>query len=150
MRESTAIFRSPMMIRTASVLLTILGLLACPVHCTSSGAVAADGILPVQGCSGCLPRCSPNHENGAPSQPTREGSEPNSHMGACLGVLGQAPRRPVVDHQIVLSLMAARPAPSNPQADVVAGWLGGNRLDPPAAWPAAGHELCIAICSFLL
>ncbi len=139
-----------MMFRTNSVLLTILGLLVCPVHCTSGGAVSAGRSLSAQGCAGCLPHCPPNHEDGAPAQPTREGSEPNCHMGACLGVLGQAPRRPAADHRLALSLLAARPAPSSPLPDVVAGWLGGNGLEPPAAWPAAGHELCIAICSFLL
>ena len=139
---------SSVMIRSVFVLLTIFGLLACPVHCTSGKCIGTDGSA--GDCPGCSPHCPSNSDGSDPTQPGGpDGAGENCHMGACRGFLGQSPRRPVVDCRLILSFIAATPDRIGLQADPAAGRLVGNGLDPPAAWPAAGRELCIAVCSLL-
>ncbi len=142
-------FCGHVMIRNVCVLLTILGLLACPVNCTG-GKCVADDVVPARGCSGCSPSCPSSNEKSDPSQPGSEGPESNCHMGACRGVLAQSPRRPVVDQRLLLSLSSATLVPSGSHVDAVLERLEGHRSDLSRSGPASGRELCIELRSLLL
>jgi len=145
------------MFRTVYVLLTILGLLvAGPLYCTyamqcTSGRCAAgEGVASGQRCAGCSSAYPPDERPGDRLQPEPEQPKAECDLDACRGSLNHAPRRPVFACRLLLSLASATLAPGGSEPPTVVSRSSAEFLAPPGYWPAAGHELCIAICSFLL
>ncbi len=136
-----------MMVRTVYVLLTILGLLVCPIKCMSQERSVVDGVASAGGCSGCSPNCPSSNEKGDSAQPTPEEPAERGHVGACRGFLGQSPKRPVIEPQRVLTLSAVTLGPA---VDAPLARFVDNRPDRSVPCPVSGRERCIELRSLLL
>ena len=143
-------FPGPMTLRIVYVPLTILGLLACPFNCMSQERAAVEASSSVQGCSGCSHRCPSSNEKSDYPQPESESSEEECDSGACRSSLGDSPRRPVTDYQVMLSLASASPCLNSLDIHGGLGQFLDNSAGPFRPSPAFGRELRLENRSLLL
>jgi len=143
-----------MMFRTVYVLPTILGLLvAGPVHCVSATpcvlaeCASDESAGSPHACGGCS---HPGPEPAHRVQPEPDEPAPACTMDVCRGSLSATPRRLGVEYRLLLSFASAAVVPGTREVGASSEVSAGAFPDTVAARPAAGRELCIAICSFLL
>lgn len=137
------------MFRTFHVLLTIFGLLACPINCMSQGSVVTGGAPSAKACSCCSPNCPSGNENSDSPEPGPNSPDGKGGSCVCDGSVGQTPRRPLTEDRPILSASWAFLAPSSLDANITLEPPFANRLDPSAYCAASGRELRVEIRSLL-
>lgn len=138
------------MFRTLHVLLTIFGLVACPINCMSQPLAVGGDAPAAKGCSCCSASCPSSSEKSDSPQPGQESPKGNSGSCVCNGSVGQSPRRPLTEDRLILSASWAILARSSLDVDTALERPFANRLDPSAYCAASGRELRVEIRSLLL
>gem|GEM_PF-4130193 len=145
------------MFRTASVILTIFGLLvAGPIHCLSGmhcrygNCAGVEAAATGQPCSSWVYACLPADQKGDGLAPNPEQPDPECQWEACRGRLGASPRRWDFRCRRLLSYAFVPAAPIPLARDTLTRGFPGSCSAAAVAWPVTGRDLCITVCSFLL